>query len=110
MEKDNHIKQICLEEMKELLYKWEDKIPQQIISNVGEYKARCAWFQVIYGYMSLAEKKGLLNEEIIKEYDCFKNYMEHLSGLKTIRRTSKEDIQRGNRLLENAIKCLEETV
>lgn len=94
--------------MKELLYNWGDEIPKQIIHNEGNFKVRNNWFQIAYGWLSIAEKADLLKENVIKDYHDFERYMELQKDLRRKNGNSKEDIQRGNKLLEDAIKCLEE--
>ncbi len=99
-----------IKKFERLLNEYSDELPQEIIHNQGKYKCRAVWFQIIYGTIEGLIIKGLANNQVEEWYKGFVEYMDKKSSIKSVGKTSREDIERGNNLLRLVIKNIQEGV
>ena len=84
-------------------------MPKQTLHAGGNFKVRINWWSGVCGYLNLALSSGLINDEIVKnECEAFlgkyagQDYWE--GGAK---RTTKEDIDEANTVLEKVVENLQ---
>ena len=94
----------------ELRDSYSDEIPDEVLHSVGNPKYKCrkgGWFTGVINKTYLANMDGFLSEESQRECEKFYEYCKILQGKPLIER---EDIEKGNRLLDFVIRDLESKI
>src|SRR3989344_4464653 len=94
-------------------YDWSDKIPEDVLHSIHEpgtespkYKVRVAWFQIIITQVGLYKDRGLLSEDTRQLYDSFLDYIKTEGFKGQNRLTNRQDIEKGNLLLDRVLTDL----
>jgi hypothetical protein len=101
-----------LARLKRTRYDWIDEIPEEILhsshsegEDAPRYKVRKAWLSCLSIEMIIGKDVGYLSPETINEFKIFESYLKQTNIHR--RKTARKDIEKGNALLDSAIKDLE---
>ncbi len=89
-------------EIQELLYGYDNKIPEKILHSTDgapKVKARRGWFTSVCGMVSLGCTRGFVNGRVHRGYEEFWKYLEQYNHQKSHDwLVCDEDIRRGDEL------------
>lgn len=83
--------------------KYNDKIPDHIITGTLRYKVQKNWFNAISLFLMRAAHRKELDESVMEEYRRFDKILKQLQE----GNATKEEIEAGNRILTLVIKYCE---
>jgi hypothetical protein len=96
-----------IQEFRKLRDDWCEEVPDQMLHSAGnlKYKVRSSWFTRIIWLADQAAEYGLIEGESLEQYESFSAHVNETEFKN--RRTTKEDIKKGNAFLDLLIADFE---